>query len=428
MSEQPTVSEGRPTLLRNISWLGFASALVKPIWFVFITAACMRLLGVGEFGVMSAALSLGMIATAFIDLGMIQYITREVAREPSHASRFFTNFLSLRLGNAVVAWIGALVAALLLGYGSGALAAVAFATIYTLTLSITNLCRAVYRAFEDLRQEAIMLIVEKVLVIGAGFVLLYWTRTASWTLSGMAAGMSIATVANAWWIHRTYAPLRPRLLSASFLRRSVRVMVPFGLAGLFTVMYYRVDIVMLEAILGEVPTGQYGAAYRILEALQLLPTMVALAAVYPRMARLYHEGQFARFHRLLQKSAAGLVAAGVLISAAIALLAEPIIALLAPDPSYGPAAGALRIVVWSFPFLCANFTLYSALISMDQQRFASIVLGMAVLVNVGFNAILIPRLGINGAAIATIIPEVLLAGIYAARYRYVRKVQPNASV
>src|SRR5690606_17546575 len=96
------MAEGRPTLLRNISWLGFASALVKPIWFVFITAACMRLLGVGEFGVMSAALSLGMIATATIDLGMIQYITREVARKPSHASLFFNYFLSIRLVNVVV--------------------------------------------------------------------------------------------------------------------------------------------------------------------------------------------------------------------------------------------------------------------------------------------------------------------------------------
>src|SRR5690606_40546696 len=98
------MAEGRPTLLRNISWLGFASALVKPVWFVFITAACMRLLGVSEFGVMSAALSLGMIATATIDLGMIQYITREVAREPSHASRFFTNFLILRAVYAILSW------------------------------------------------------------------------------------------------------------------------------------------------------------------------------------------------------------------------------------------------------------------------------------------------------------------------------------
>lgn len=415
------MAEGRPTLLRNISWLGFASALVKPIWFVFITAACMRLLGVGEFGVMSAALSLGMIATATIDLGMIQYITREVARKPSHASRFFTNFLSLRFGNAVVAWISALVAALLLGYDKGGLAAVAFATIYTLALSITNFCRAVYHAFEDLRQEAIMLVVEKVLVIGMGFAVLYWTRAASWTLSGMATGMTVAMIANIWWIHRRYAPLEPRLLSSSFLRRSVRIMIPFGLAGLFTVMYYRVDLVMLEALIGEVPAGQYGAAYRILEALQLLPAIVALAAAYPRMAWLYHEGYLARFHKLLRMSAVGLFGAGALISGTIALLANELITLLAPDPSYGPAAGALRIVVWSFPFLCANFALYSALISMDQQRFAAVVLGLAVLVNVAFNWMLIPRLGINGAAFATIIPEVLLTGAYVARYLYARK-------
>ena len=409
------------SVLHNISWLGLANVLVKPLWFVFITAACMRLLGVLEFGVMTAALSLGMIATAFVDLGMTQYTTREVSKDPTKASLFFSNFMMLRLGNSLLAWIAALVAAYLLGYRGTAFAAVLFAGLYGLTLNLTNYCRGIFRAFEDLRQEAAMLVIEKVLVIAGGLLLLVSTQLASWTLAGMAAGMTAATVVNMWWIDRHFAKLRLQFLSVPFIKSSLKIMIPFGVAGLFTVVYYRVDMVMVEAFLGEAPTGQYGAAFRILEALFMLPTLVALAAIYPRLAKLHHSEEYAKFGRLLKNSLFVLVGLGLLITIVISMTAAPIIKLLDPDPAYGPAAGALRILVWSFPFLCADYLLYSALVSMDHQRFASIALGVALVVNVLLNLFLIPIYGINGAAVATVIPEVILVGIYLGRYLYARR-------
>lgn len=414
-----------PSMLRNISWLGVANGLVKPVWFIFITAVCMRLLGVREYGVMAAAMSLGMIAAAFIDLGMTQYTIREVSREPSRASRFFSNFLALRLANASAAWAAAICAGLLLGYEGLSLVAVVFAGAYALALNLTNYCRSIYRAFEDLRQEAVMLILEKFLVVALGLVLLITTRLAAWTLAGMAVGMVLATGANAWWIDRRFATLSARLLSWKFLRESLVVMVPFGLAGVFTVVYYRVDMVMIEAFLGEAPTGQYGAAFRILEGLNVLPAIVSLAAVYPRLAKLHHAASFGRFNSLLSRSLLGTVAVSLLVTVGLFYLASPIIRLLDPDPAYGPAADALRILVWSFPFLCANMLLYAALISMEAQRFVSAALGTAVVVNVGLNFYLIPAYGIMGAAVATIIPEVVLLGVYGCRYLIGRRRWSN---
>lgn len=416
-----------PSLLRNISWLGIANILVKPVWFVFITAACMRLLGVHEYGVMSAALSLGVIASAFVDLGMAQYTVREVSRSPEDASLYFSNFMALRFANSLLAFGAAAVAALILGYQGTAFAAVLFAGGYALTLNLTNYCRSIYRAFEDLRQEAGMLILEKFLVVGAGFLLLLTTRLASWTLAGMAIGMAATTLANVLWIDRKLASIRLRLVSMAFLKRSLRIMVPFGVAGLFTAIYYRVDMVMIEAILGEAPTGQYGAAYRILEALLMLPSIVALAAVYPRLSRLHHEKAYAAFRRVLRTSLTGSVAVGLIITVLLMLFAAPIIRILDPDPAYGPSVAALQILVWSFPFVCANHLLFAALYSMDHQRFVSAALALAVVLNVGLNFILIPAMGINGAAFATIAPEVLLLGIYSGRYLY-RKPTLDASL
>lgn len=412
-----------PTLLRNISWLGVANGLVKPLWFVFITAASMRLLGVHEYGLMAASLSLGMIAAAFVDLGMTQYTIREVSRRPSNASRYFTNFFALRLFNSAIAWGAAVCAGLLLGYSGMSLAAVVFAGAYALALNLTNYCRSMYRAFEDLRQEALMLILEKIIVIGAGLTFLITTRLAVWTLAGMAAGMSITLLVNSWWIDQRFAKISRRLLSWRFLRSSVRIMVPFGLAGLFTVIYYRIDMVMIQSFLGDAPTGQYGAAFRILEGLNVLPAIVALAAVYPRLAKLHHGTDYEQFGVVFRSSMLGTVGVGSVIALVLFAAAGPVIHLLDPDPAYRPAAGALRILVWSFPFLCANMLLYAALMSMEAQRYVSLALASAVVLNIGLNLYLIPAFGINGAAVATVIPEVVLIIAYGARYRLGRRQQ-----
>lgn len=410
-----------PSLLRNISWLGVANGLVKPIWFVFITAVCMRLLGVHEYGLMAASLSLGMIAAAFVDLGMTQYTVREVSRNPSHSSRYFSNFFALRLFNSVVAWGVAVGSGLMLGYSGISLTAVVFAGIYALALNLTNYCRSMYRAFEDLRQEALMLIIEKLLVIGGGLIFLWTTRLAVWTLAGMAFGMTIAMAANTWRISTDFASISRRLLSWGFMMRSLRVMVPFGLAGLFTVVYYRIDLVMIESFLGVAAAGQYGAAFRILEGLNVLPSVVGLAAIYPRLAKLHHSGRYSSFTKILRSGMIATVFVSVLIALALYATAGTVIHLLDPDPAYSPAAGALRILIWSFPFLSANMLLYGALISMDAQRFVSLVLGSAVVLNVGLNLFLIPAYGINGAAVGTVIPEIVILVAYGSRYHFGRR-------
>lgn len=406
----------RPGLLANISWLSIANAIVKPLWFLFITAACMRLLGVQEFGVLTAALSLTMIAAGFVDLGMAPYTVREISRTLDKASLYFSNFMTLRIANSFLAWAGALFVAILLDYRGNALLAVCFAGMYALTLNLTNYCRSIYQAFENLRQEAVMLIVEKILIIGGGLVMLFTTRSAAWTLAGMALGMIITTGINIWGIDQRFAKIRRSLVSLNFLKKSLKIMIPFGLAGLFTVIYYRVDMVMIEAMLGVIPTGQYGAAYRILEALHIVPMIVGLAAIYPRLARLHQDGAYSDFKRLLRNSLLGLVGISILVSLVLTVLSGAIIRLLDPDPAYAPAADALRVLAWTFPFICAKSLLYSAMLCMDRQRLVAIALGFAVLFNIILNAFMIPAQGIQGAATATIFTEVLLTAIFVAYY------------
>jgi O-antigen/teichoic acid export membrane protein len=178
---------------------------------------------------------------------------------------------------------------------------------------------------------------------------------------------------------------------------------------------------MIEAILGEAPAGQYGVAYRIFEALNLIIAVVVIAALYPRLSRLRDERNEREFSLVMVRGQMGLAGVSILAAGSIAVAAPLIIDLLAGGADYEPSVSALRILVWAFPLLCANSLLYSALLALEDERFTACIVGGAVVLNVGLNFVMIPAFGINGAAVATIVPEALIIGIYALRYRPLRR-------
>jgi O-antigen/teichoic acid export membrane protein len=403
-------------MLKNITFLAVASAAVKPAWFIFITAVCMRLLGTEGYGVMSTALALCLLVMSVSDLGTAEYSVREVARSHARATSFFSNFLVVRFLASIVAFGCAVAVAVILRYDASALLAVGFAGIYVTALGLVAYCRAFFEAFQRLGTDAMSIAVEKVFVIGVGTALLVATRSAAWTLAGMALGMILTLALNVAWVSRRFAPFVRSTIDRAFIRRHLRSSIPFGVAGVLSIVYYRTDLVMIEAIRGAEEAGQYAVAFRILEALNLFPFVIVQAAMYPRLAALFHGHEREDFSTLMRRGTAALLVPSLAVAAALTVWGPALIAVLDSDPAYRPAGLALQVLCWTFPLTCLNALLYIALLAVNEQRFRAQALAVTVVLNVGLNAILIPKFGIIGAAVATIASEVFVVAAYAWRY------------
>ena len=395
-------------IVRNISWLGAASILVKPLWFVFITILCVNVLGAFNYGILTSTLGLAILASLFTDLGTIRYSVREIAKAPDTASQYFTNVLLLRLGLSVAACLLAMSLGWILDYQGPAFIALFFASIYALSLNITNFNRCIFQAHENLKLEAIFLLLEKLLVVALGTLLLFWTRAPEWTLAGMAAGMFLITLINALWISKNLAPFTWARVDWAFMKETVRFSLPLGAAGIFAVLYYRTDAVMIEYMLGETPTGQYGVAFRLLDASVLLPTVI-VAGLFARFSSYWHEHRFAEFRKLSGGGLAGLLGLSIPIALICTFFAQPIISLIAPDPAFTDSVPVLKIIVWTFPLNCVYLLLSASLTAMNEQKYLAIVSGLAFLLNFGLNLILIPRQGIEGAALTTVVTAFFLS-------------------
>ena len=414
---KPSLSAPYRKLLKNIAWLGVASVAVKPLWLFFITVLCARVLGAEGYGILNTALSLAALTIALTDLGLTQYTVREVAADRTRASRFLVNFAALRLGLAVPATAVALGIGVALGYERSLLLAVGFACVYFAAQSLKGYGYSFFQAFENLRYQALSVVVEKLLVILAGGVLLYLTVSPALTLLGMAVGMVLVTGLTLWWVTRHVAPFQPAEVDARFVGDSLRTLIPFALAGLFGMMYFRIDTIIVEALLGATAAGQYGLAFRIVEALNMLPLIVVHATLYPRLSSLFSEGAYDELRVLTRLGGGALLAASVPIALVLTLSASLLVGWIATDPELGPAGPALQVLCWVFPLICIRYLLYTALLALHEQRFIAAALGAGMVFNVVLNLVLIPSLGINGAAIATIGSEIVLLTTYAFRYR-----------
>ncbi|MDU8543574.1 polysaccharide biosynthesis C-terminal domain-containing protein [Pseudomonas syringae group sp. J248-6] len=226
-------------------------------------------------------------------------------------------------------------------------------------------------------------------------------------------GLTPVVIFSAWgvgllltfvWFGRDLPALpRIRLALPVWAYRSAFV---FLLMNLLTTIYHRVDIVILHSVLGYVrEVGYYAVACRLIDGVMLLATPIALV-MFRRMRRLAAtpEGNvgFSR-NAVFVALAIGIALAGIGWTSG-----EWGVGLMfgsAYADETRPVMGWLSI---SLIFELPNLVLVQCAIATHRERFFMISAGFSLLVNICFNAWLIPAHGALGAAWATVASEALL--------------------
>lgn len=185
---------------------------------------------------------------------------------------------------------------------------------------------------------------------------------------------------------------------------------PFGLAGLFYLVYFQSDIILVEYLVGESAAGAYGAAFAVMSGVYLLPRSIFQKYLLPRLHRWAHHDS-ARLVRVYRRGNLFMVVVG--LAAMVALwVAGPTFMRLVFGGGYGDAAHLLSILAVCAPFRFLATSLGSILSTRDNMRLKVRLMGGTAVVNVVLNLLLIPELGARGAAYSTVISNVCLCALY----------------
>jgi O-antigen/teichoic acid export membrane protein len=171
------------------------------------------------------------------------------------------------------------------------------------------------------------------------------------------------------------------------------------LSGIVSVIYLKVDIVMIGSIAGAEQAGIYAAASRLSELWYVFPATLA-ARYYPDMIRAHQQG-WTPYYLKLRRFAFMFFSAAFGIAFAMTLLAPWLISLLFGD-GFLAAVDVLKIHIWAGCFIFVRYLISQHLLITEQEPLSLASHAIGALLNVSLNFWLIPKMGIVGAAWATL--------------------------
>lgn len=178
-----------------------------------------------------------------------------------------------------------------------------------------------------------------------------------------------------------------------------------------TTIYTNLDTVMLGFISGDIQVGYYNAAVKLKNILVSIVTALG-SVLMPRISYYLGNGNKKEFTRLVQKSFNFTFLVSIPFSVYFVYEATSSIGFLAGS-GYEQAVPVMQIIIPSIIFIgIGSVTAWQLLIPLGKDIYTVIAAAIGGIVDLIINILLIPIYGAMGAAIGTLIAEVIVVSIH----------------
>ncbi len=370
---------------------------------LFVGVYVARYLGPDKFGILSFALSFVALFGAFAKLGLDGIVVRNAVQDPGSREELLGTAFGLRV-------IGGLV---LLGVVFGA---IQFTESDPLTQLIVMIIAAghVLQAFQVIEfyfQSQVMARLASIagmtgLIASASFRLaLIWSGA---SLIWFALAVVIEHGLKGVVLCALYIKQRIPLWRWKFRLRQAKLLLkdswPLILSGLVVMVYMRIDQVMIKMMLDNKAVGNYAAAVRLSEAWYFVP-MAITQSLFPAILSAKKHSEKLYYDRL-QRLYDLMVWLAIAVALPTTFLSGWVVNLLYGQ-EYSQAGGVLALHVWAGVFVFLGVASGKWLLSENMQIFAFFRTGLGAILNVVLNVFLIPIWGIYGAAVATLVSQMV---------------------
>jgi O-antigen/teichoic acid export membrane protein len=184
--------------------------------------------------------------------------------------------------------------------------------------------------------------------------------------------------------------LAQRLLTCSW---------PLIISGIMVALYMKIDVIMLQNIAGVKEAGAYATVASLSEAWNFVPVVI-VTSLFPAILNARRD-EPERYNKRIQDLYDLMVYLSVPVAMGITFASPLIYKLYKPEYAY--AAPVLSVHIWSGIFVFLGAASGQYLIAENFNKLTFIRTGFGAIVNIVLNLILIPKMGMMGAAIATLV-------------------------
>jgi O-antigen/teichoic acid export membrane protein len=402
-------------LLRDTTHLSIGQGfrlIIQAAYFVLIA----RSLGPDAYGAFVTVVAMAALLGPFSGLGTANLFIKNVRSGKRAASICWGNGILLTvLSGTLLSCLGVGLSALL-HLKTVPLVVTIVCVADLVLLKVTELAAFGFAAMDQMKQTSIQSVVVSLLRLGGIVTLIVsvhrvtldlWVLT--YLLTTLLGTLYALTKGGQLWG-------RP-VVDWRALGEDAAEGVFFSVAGSATTVYNDIDKIMLSRVADLAATGVYGAAYRVID-VTMTPVRSLAAAAYPHFFRHGVDGMAWTYPYALSLIAKTSIY-GVVASAGLWLTA-PILPYILGN-QYQAVVSAVRWLALIPLLRCIHSFMADALSGAGLQPLRTGIQVLVALINIGLNAVILPRYSWRGAAWTSLGCDGLLVVLFwstAFRYRH----------
>lgn len=389
---------------KNTSWM-MAEQLLRILASLFVGIWVARYLGPEQFGLFSYVLAFTAIFGGIAKLGLDGLMVRELVNHPEKRDIYLGTAFWLKI-------IGAFIV-------MGLMAAI---VPFTSNDATTNLYIFIIAAglffqsfevvefyFQSLVLAKIISICKVIQLALSSMIKIYLVLTEAeliwFVLVTAVDAMSLAiSYFIAYKLRRT--PSFYKHLDLSIAKQLLKDSWPLILSAIAVMLYMRIDQIMIKEMLGEYEVGIYSAALRLSEAFYFIPMLITVS-LFPAILNAKKQSE-ELYKQRLQDLYTFMVWFAIAIALPMTFLSDWLILLLFGQ-AYQEAGQVLMIHVWASIFVFLGVASGKWYITENLQRLTLFNTSIGATLNIVLNLIFIQKLGVIGAAYATVISYAVAA-------------------
>lgn len=379
-----------------------------------------RCLGRAGFGYYATILAFLYFFTVLADLGLYSICLRDISRRGADEKKIASNAFTLRFFAGLFIFSLAPLVAYFLPYPGQVKLGILIGAIGFWLLSNNQVLMGVFQKYLRMDKVALAELVGRTFQLGLVIFFIWQGLGFLFIISALVAGALINFLL-VFFFSRRYIPVFFQF-DFSFWKALLKKSLPLGLAVIFTMIYFKIDTVMLSLMKSPAEVGIYGLAYKFLEALIFFPAMF-VGLVMPLMSK-YAFLNRDKFKKITQKTLEVLL---IFITPMIigTFFLSPRIITLVAGQDFRLSAGVLNILIVATGIIFLGALFSNMIISLEKQKSLTYIYGAGAGINLVTNFIFIPKYSYYGAAGTTVFTELIVTALMVIVLYQILKTLPS---
>ena len=369
--------------------------------------------GIGEYSTISTYINFFVVIA---DLGLFSVSVREISKNPEKERQILSNVIVIRIVSAVIGTLVAILIVFFSNYSDN----IKFGTLIASGFILFNLIWSVYDVILQVRLKmqfsALAEFLGRLISIIA-LVIIILSKGNFFLIISTISISGFLILAGKYIFAKKYIsfPVKYDKAISSWI---FNLAWPLGIIFIVNNIFFKVDTLILFALKGATAVGIYAVSYKILEVVLFVAGYFA-SSLKPILSQNIEYNK-PYLGKVVEKSILVLLVMALPIAFLSILYSKDIILFISND-EFLSGSNALILISSALPLMFLDILMAEILIANDERKAMTIISIIALITNLALNFILIPYYSFIGAALATLISELVLFIIYVL---YTKKIIP----